>query len=30
MAAKARDYPIFRDRSAFDAWNGFFDPIISA
>ena len=30
MAAKARDYPIFRDRSAFDAWNGYFDPIIAA
>ena len=30
MTAKARDYPIFRDRRAFDAWNGFFDPIIAA
>ena len=30
MTTKARDYPIFRNRSAFDAWNGLFDPIISA
>lgn len=30
MAAKARDYPTFRDRHEFDTWNGLFDPIIAA
>jgi spermidine/putrescine transport system substrate-binding protein len=30
MAAKARDYPTFRDRHQFDSWNGLFDPIIAA
>jgi spermidine/putrescine transport system substrate-binding protein len=29
MAAKALDYPTFRTRSAYDAWNGAFDPIIT-
>ena len=29
MTAKARDYPTFRTRREFDAWNGLFDPIIA-
>jgi spermidine/putrescine transport system substrate-binding protein len=28
MASRARDYPTFRTRAQFDAWNAAFDPII--
>jgi spermidine/putrescine transport system substrate-binding protein len=30
MAAKARDYPTFRTRAEYDAWNGIFNPIMTA
>jgi spermidine/putrescine transport system substrate-binding protein len=30
MAAKARNYPTYRTRSEYDAWNGLFDPIIAS
>ncbi len=30
MAAKARNYPTYRTRAEYDAWNGLFDPIIAA
>ena len=29
MAAQARNYPTFRTRREYDAWNGIFDPIIT-
>jgi spermidine/putrescine transport system substrate-binding protein len=30
MAAKARNYPTYRTRGEYDAWNGLFDPIIAS